>query len=166
MIRNSRVYFEGENKISNTECRRVRPLHHSKFGVRYSIFKGFACSGFTLLEVLVALSLLGIAVVAVIQLFSIDLRSISVSEDYVAGTLAAQSKMREVLSAEDMAEKNWKGVTDDGYQFEVSISRSLKDRTEELQVRMYEITVTVSWTKGFKQRSMTLRTQKLVQKLV
>ena len=113
-----------------------------------------------------ALSLLGIAVVAVIQLFSIDLRSISVSEDYVAGTLAAQSKMREVLSAEDMAEKNWKGVTDDGYQFEVSISRSLKDRTEELQVRMYEITVTVSWTKGFKQRSMTLRTQKLVQKLV
>ena len=152
--------------MSNTECRRVRPLHDSKFGVRYSKFKGSACSGFTLLEVLVALSLLGIAVVAVIQLFSIDLRSISVSEDYVAGTLAAQSKMREVLSAEDMAEKNWKGVTDDGYQFEVSISRSLKDRTEELQVRMYEITVTVSWTKGFKQRSMTLRTQKLVQKLV
>lgn len=157
---------KNEDRLSNFECRRGRPLHGSKFGVRYSIFKVSSCSGFTLLEVLVALSLLGIAVVAVIQLFSIDLRSISLSEDYVAGTLAAQSKMREVLSEDEIAEKTWKGVTDDGYQFEVSISKSLNERTEELQVRMYEITVTVSWTKGFKQRSMTLRTQKLVQKVV
>ncbi len=152
--------------MPNVEGRRVRPLHDSKFGVRYSIFKASSCSGFTLLEVLVALSLLGIAVVAVIQLFSIDLRSISVSEDYVAGSLAAQSKMREVLSKEEIAEKNWKGVTDDGYQFEVSIIKSLTERTEELQVRMYEIAVTVHWSQGVKQRSMTLRTQKMVQKQV
>ncbi len=139
-------------------------IRDSVFEIRHS--RVYFEAGFTLLEVLVALSLLGIAVVAVIQLFSIDLRSISLSEDYVAGTLAAQSKMREVLSEDEIAEKTWKGVTDDGYQFEVSISKSLKDRTEELQVRMYEIAVTVSWTKGFKKRSMTLRTQKLAQKLV
>ncbi len=123
-------------------------------------------AGFTLLEVLVALSLLGIAVVTVIQLFSADLRSISISETYVTGALAAQSKMREVLFEEEIKETAWKGVTDNGFPFEVSISKSLPDRTEELQVRMYEITVTVFWTQGLKKRSMTLRTQKLVQKTV
>lgn len=123
-------------------------------------------AGFTLLEVLVALSLLGIAVVAVMQLFSVDLRSISISEDYVSGVLAAQSKMQEVLSEEEITEKTWKGVMDKNYRFEVSISKSLPERTEELEVRLYDIIVTVSWAQGAKQRSLTLTTQKLVQKKV
>ncbi len=38
-------------------------------------------AGFTLLEVLVALALLGVGVVVVLQLFSANLRSISASED-------------------------------------------------------------------------------------
>lgn len=123
-------------------------------------------AGFTLLEVLVALSLLGIAVVAVMQLFSVDLRSISISEDYVSGVLAAQSKMQEVLSEEEITEKTWQGVMDKNYRFEVSISKSLPERTEELEVRLYDVIVTVSWAQGAKQRSLTLTTQKLVQKKV
>jgi general secretion pathway protein I len=155
-----------EYRISNVECRRKRKLHDSRFGVRNSIFTGFSCSGFTLLEVLVALSLLGIAIISVIQLFSLDLRSISSSEDYVAGVLEAQSKMREVLSEEEMSERSWRGVTENGYQFEVSISKSLPERVEELQVRVFDVGVTVSWMKGARQKSMKLTTQKMVRKQV
>jgi general secretion pathway protein I len=156
--------FEFQN--SKFEWRRKRSLHHSQFAIRNSKFKGSSGSGFTLLEVLVALSLLGIAVISVIQLFSLDLRSISSSEDYVAGVLEAQSKMREVLSEEEMSERSWRGVTENGYQFEVSISKSLPERVEELQVRVFEIGVTVSWMKGARQKSMRLTTQKMVQKQV
>jgi general secretion pathway protein I len=138
----------------------------TQFAIRNSKFKGSSGSGFTLLEVLVALSLLGIAVISVIQLFSLDLRSISSSEDYVAGVLEAQSKMREVLSEEEMSERSWRGVTENGYQFEVSISKSLPERVEELQVRVFEIGVTVSWMKGARQKSMRLTTQKMVRKQV
>ena len=123
-------------------------------------------AGFTLLEVLVALSLLGIAVISVMQLFSANLKSISASEDHVSGALAAQSKMREVLSEEELSERSWNGITDNGYRFEVSILKSLPERVEELQVRMVEITVTVYWSQGTRERSMTLRTQKTVQKQV
>jgi type II secretion system protein I len=154
-----------EYRTSNGECRRERKFQDSTFKIRHLKFEVFS-SGFTLLEVLVALSLLGIAVVAVIQLFSMDLKSISISEEYVAGVLAAQSKMREVLSEEEIAEKAWRGVMDSGNPFEVSIVKTLPERTEELQVGMYEIAVTVYWTQGAKQRSMTLRTQKMVQKQI
>lgn len=123
-------------------------------------------SGFTLLEVLVALSLLGIAIIGIVQLFSINLRSISVSEDFLSGTLAVQAKMREVLSEEELSEKSWNGVTDDGYRFEVSIEESLKDRTENIQVKVLEVTVKVFWARGNKDKSMTLRTLKMVQKQV
>ena len=140
-------------------------IRYSIFDIRYSLFRR-SSSGFTLLEVLVALSLLGIAVISVMQLFSANLKSISVSEDYVSGALAAQSKMREVLSEEELSERSWNGITDNGYRFDVSILKSLPERVEELQVRMVEITVTVYWSQGTKERSMTLRTQKTVQKQV
>lgn len=155
-----------EFRISNVEYRGKRKLHHSPIAIRHSKFEVSSCSGFTLLEVLVALSLLGIAVISVIQLFSLDLRSISSSEDYVAGVLEAQSKMREVLSEEEMSERSWRGVTENGYQFEVSISKSLPERVEELQVRVFEIGVTVSWMKGVRQKFMRLTTQKMVQKQI
>jgi prepilin-type N-terminal cleavage/methylation domain-containing protein len=55
-------------------------------------------AGFTLLEVLVSLSLLGIAVTVIFQLYSANLRSIAGSEDYVAAALEAQSQMREIVT--------------------------------------------------------------------
>ncbi len=85
-------------------------------------------AGFTLLEVLVALALLGIAVTAILQLFSANLKSISASEEYVAGSLEAQSKMREVLDGTEFSEKSWNGITDNGYRFQVSVSDTLKER--------------------------------------
>jgi len=100
------------------------------------------------------------------QLFSLNLKSIARSEDFMTGALTAQSKMREVLSEEEMTEKVLRGVTDNGYPFEVAIVKSLPERTEELQVGLYEIVVTVYWTQGGKAKTVTLRTQKLVPKQV
>jgi general secretion pathway protein I len=54
--------------------------------------------GFTLLEVLVALAIMGLAVVTVIQLFSQGLRLLKLSGDHQRAVLLADQKLREVES--------------------------------------------------------------------
>ena len=52
--------------------------------------------GFTLLEVLVALAILGLAVVTIIQLFSQGLRMLKLSGDHQRAVLLADQKTRDV----------------------------------------------------------------------
>ena len=123
-------------------------------------------AGFTLLEVLVSLAILGIAVTAILQLFSANIRSISLSENYVKGVMEGEAKMREILDGKDFSEKSWNGKTESGYRFEASVANVLADRTDNLQVKMVEISVTVYWTDGGKERSSKLKTLKINEKKV
>ncbi|HXW68938.1 MAG TPA: prepilin-type N-terminal cleavage/methylation domain-containing protein [Dissulfurispiraceae bacterium] len=122
--------------------------------------------GFTLLEILVALALLGIALLVIVQLFSADLRGIAVSDDYVVAVARAESMMRELLDDDKLSEMEWSESADDGYRIHASVKESLKDRTENLQVRLLDIGLTVDWTKGGRDRSVTLSTQKVMNKEV
>jgi prepilin-type N-terminal cleavage/methylation domain-containing protein len=120
--------------------------------------------GFTLLEVLVAIAILGIAITVVIQLFSANLRAISASGDYVSASIKAESKMREILSDENkLIEESFSESTNDGYIIDVSINNVLNERTDNLMVRLLEINLTVHWTRGIKEKSLTLKTMKLVK---
>jgi len=123
-------------------------------------------NGFTLLEVLVALAVLSIALVAVFELFSANLKGIAASDDYVSAVLRAESKMREILDDDKLTEKSWGEATDDGYRMDATVADAATDRTENLQVKLLEITLTVHWTRGTKERSLTLKTMKLVEKQV
>ena len=125
-----------------------------------------SAKGFTLLEVLVAIALLGIAITMVLQLFSADLRAIAASEDYVSAAARAEAKMREVLDNDTLAEGSASEITNDGYRLNVSVASILSERTDTLQVMLMDIFVTVYWTKGTKERSLSLRTMKLVNKQV
>lgn len=122
--------------------------------------------GFTLLEVLVAISILGIAVAVILQLFSANLRALSLSGDYVSASIRAEARMKELLDDEKIAEKTTSETTDDGYRIDVSITEALKERTENLPVKLLEIDMTMSWLKGVKERSLTLKTMKVVKREV
>lgn len=113
-----------------------------------------------------AVALLGIALTVVIQLFSANLRSLGVSEDHVAASVRAEAKLREILDDEDLGEKAWTETTDDGYRIDVSVTEALKDRTETLQVSVFDVKLTVRWKKGEKERLQTLRTLKLMPRKV
>jgi prepilin-type N-terminal cleavage/methylation domain-containing protein len=123
-------------------------------------------TGFTLLEVLVATAILSIAVVVILQLFSANLRAISASGDYVTAATKAEAKMREILDDDNVSEKAYSETTTDGYRMDVSITDTLKERTEKLEVRLLEIDLTVRWTKGVRDRSLTLRSMKVRKKEV
>lgn len=128
--------------------------------------RGHGDRGFTLLEILVAIAILGIAITVVLQLFSANLRAISASGDYVSATTRAEAKMREILADDELSEKSLSEITDDGYRIDVSVNDALKDRTDNLQVRLLEIALTIHWTKGTKERSLTLKTLKVVEKKI
>jgi prepilin-type N-terminal cleavage/methylation domain-containing protein len=145
-------------KVKNTK------LEKSKICNLQSAICNSRRSGFTLLEVLVAVAILGIAVTVVLQLFSADLRSISASEDYVAASTKADVKIRELLADDNLSEMSSSEITEEGDRMDISITDALKDRTENLQVRLLEIDVTIHWTRGTKEKSLTLRTLKVVEK--
>jgi len=122
-------------------------------------------NGFTLLEVIVAIAILGIAISVVLQLFSANLRAISVSGDYVAAATKAEAKMREILSDDRLSEKSFSEATQEGYRIDISITDIMKERTENLQVKLLEVDLTIHWIQGTKQKSMSLRTFKVVEKI-
>jgi general secretion pathway protein I len=122
--------------------------------------------GFTLLEVLVALVLVGITVSVVIQLFSANLGLIARSEDYVGALVKAESKLRDVLEGEGLEVGDSTETTAEGYTMDVKISEALTERTELLPVKLLEIELTVRWQKERRQRSIQLKTLKMVEREV
>jgi type II secretion system protein I len=122
--------------------------------------------GFTLLEILVALAILATAITIVFQLFSASLRNISFSEDYVTAAARAESKMREVLSAEDLTEGFWSETSAEGYQFSITVTRALEQKTDALPVQVLDVDLSVKWQKNSKERTIRLKTLKMTTKKV
>ncbi len=133
---------------------------------RRSRFSFLKCEGFTLLEVLVALAILSVALVAIIQLFSANLRGIAVSEDLAKAVMKAEAAMREVLDDEDIAEKSSSETTPDGYRIDVTITNAEEGRTENLSVKLLQVNLTVHWKDGVKERALTLKTMKAIPKKI
>jgi general secretion pathway protein I len=116
-------------------------------------------SGFTLIEVLVALAILSLAVVASIQGFAQGLRLLRLAGDHQQAMLLADQKMREVVDPKEGREQGTEGVL----QWERT-TRSLE--TPDLapagsapRGRVYEIDVRVSWEA---KRQVEIRTLRMV----
>lgn len=122
--------------------------------------------GFTLLEILVAVAIIGISLTVIIQLFSSNLRAISVSKDYVHAVLKAEERMRELLEEENLSEGHYSEQTEDGYKIDIYISKFGKDKSENLQVDLTQIDLSVSWTAGMKEKRFDLTTYKVIEKTI
>lgn len=159
-------------KIQNSRFSyRLQPSAFSHMGTRYGSRvtdypSRITDHGFTLLEVLVALALLAIAVTVLIQLFSANLRTIHASEDYVNAIIKANSKLREILSDKELSERSWSEATEDGYTVYVNVYKTFKDRTDDLNVELLEIDLTLKWMTGSKEKSIDLKTMKMMPKKI
>ena len=117
------------------------------------------------MEIMVALTVMGFAVVYLVQLFSSNLRMIGTSQDYMAALTQAEAVMREIVESDKIEEKSWKEETDQGFQVEVSVSETLKERTENLPIKLLQIEMIFSWEKALRKKSLTLKTLKVVNKI-
>ncbi len=100
--------------------------------------------GFSLLEVVIALAILGVGVVSLIELFSMSLRTVRKSEDYSKAIILARSALDEAYSASEP--KEIEGTKDLGGGFEARKDIRLVSSEEGFSI--YDITVTISWPSG------------------
>jgi general secretion pathway protein I len=119
-------------------------------------------SGFTLLEVLVALTILAVSVAWLLQLCSSNLRAVGRSAEYMSFLMRADGKLREIAALDQLSEGSWQETASDGMRTDIIITNVLTDKTDSLQVKMLEITVRVYWKRGPKGKTVTLTTTKLV----
>ncbi len=118
--------------------------------------------GFTLIEVVVALAILGLAVVTIIQLFSQGLRLLKLSGDHQRAVLLADQKAREVEPATAGIES--------GQEREFAWERRVEivPVPEELTVvgvaplRVFRVSVQVRWSANRSVEVVTLRTAREV----
>jgi len=120
--------------------------------------------GFTLIEIVIALTVTGLAVAYLVQLFASNLRLIGISQDYTAALTRAESVMREIADSGQIEETSWKDERDPRYHVEVTVSETHGERTEQLPVKLLQIDAVFSWETAMRKRTMTLRTLKLVNR--
>lgn len=97
--------------------------------------------GFTLLEVMVAMAILGIAIVFIFQLFSITLRSAKKAEDYTKALFHARALLDEAYALQEFSEGTDTVEFEDGFKGTKTIT--LAESTETTEV--YEIKIQVTW---------------------
>jgi type II secretory pathway pseudopilin PulG len=92
---------------------------------------------------MVALAILGVALVAVFQLFSMTLRTARKADDYTKAVFYARSLLDEAYSLPDV-EKNTTAVSFEG-DFKGKRTVDIEATSEDERVKTYRITVTVTW---------------------
>jgi general secretion pathway protein I len=123
--------------------------------------RGNRTRGFTLLEVLVAFTILAVGLVALLRAFSSGLRGLDAAETASIAVQHARSKMAEVGSVIPLEPGAEEGAFDDGFRWRVAIEpHELGDgaAAEALPLLPYEVEVTVTGSRG---GAVTLRSLRL-----
>jgi prepilin-type N-terminal cleavage/methylation domain-containing protein len=115
-------------------------------------------AGFSLLEVLIALAILGTAVVATIQGVSQGLRLLKVSGDQQQATAVADQKAREVVSLVEGVDSGSEGRFSWQRAMRVVETPELSPADSAPKWRVFEIAVAVTWDDQRRVEVTTLRT--------
>ena len=117
-------------------------------------------AGFTLIEVLVALAILSIAVVAPIQSFAQGLRLLKLAGDHQHAMLLADQKVREVVDPKEGREQGTEGLLSWERTTRLLETPDLKPADGGTdRGRVYEIDVRVAWEE---KRQIEIRTLRMV----
>ena len=138
------------------------------------MFLSSAQKGFTLLEILLAISLLGGALTVIMQQFSAGLRIANTSKTYTTAVTYAKQKLEEFQLQQEIEEAEESGSFDDGYSWRITIvpyedyledeGGDDEDLFEHLPLEMYRLDSVVSWMEGNRVKSVLIYTLKTVKK--
>jgi general secretion pathway protein I len=121
--------------------------------------------GFTLIETLVAISILAISLVVLMQLFSGGLKSSRLSDEYTRSIFHAREKMDEILLAGELTEGVIGGEFDDGFKWRAeALQLDIKEAKDvRLPFRAFNIKVAVTWDAGGRERVFSISAIKLAR---
>jgi general secretion pathway protein I len=120
-------------------------------------------SGFTLLETLVALSVLAISLGVIYQVFSSALQGSALADDYAQASMYADSHLAEIGQSVDAKTGVTEGSYSKRYRWKLEVKpldvASSKPVIET--VKRYQVVLNVYWQTGNKQRSIRAMTFRL-----
>ena len=131
--------------------------------------RGTVGGGFTLIEVVVSLAILGIALAVIIELFSGGLRLARTSKEYTKAVNYARTKMEEIESQQDIEEGTEEGEFDDTFHWRVGMKKTNILPPEKFPdfkppVELFQIKVDVLWKSGSKERSTSIESYRTVKR--
>lgn len=115
--------------------------------------------GFSLLEVLVAFSILAISLGTLLTFYSNGLHNVSIAREYSRAVIMAESKLAELEAQATISVGTGEGVFDDRYRWRAEISTYPTDTISTDAggiTQTYKLTVTVSWDDIPNPRSVVL----------
>ena len=122
--------------------------------------------GFSLLEILVAFSILAVSLGIVLKIFSSGLNTASVAEEYTMATQIAETLMAKTGVEEPLEELELSGIEAEKYDWRVSVTAMPDMDTEEQStVELMSVQVVVKWDEDdINGRTVELNTVKTRQK--
>jgi len=124
--------------------------------------------GFSLLEILVAFTIMAISVTVLLQIFGKNTQIAFHSESYTQATSLAESLLDTVGREEKLPESGNNGVFNDKYHWDVSVTEYLPQEEDIdfdlMSFQLYKVVVKVAWGQDKRQRSVVLNTLRIAQK--
>jgi len=117
-------------------------------------------AGFSLIEVLVALTILAISLGVIFEIFSGGLRRVNDDSQDFKAMLQAEALMNDIGHNLPLRVGAQQGTTDLGYQWQIDIEPYDPDMgevdVESPLGELYDISITVRWQTGLRERQVTL----------
>jgi len=125
--------------------------------------------GFTLIEVVVALAILGVGLMVIIELFSGGLRLARASMEYTKAVNYARTKMEEMTVKPVVVEGTEEGESDDKtFRWQVGVKKvdllSIdKSMDYKPPIELYQVKIDVFWKSGTKEKSTSVESLKAIK---
>ncbi|OGQ82602.1 MAG: hypothetical protein A3F90_13940 [Deltaproteobacteria bacterium RIFCSPLOWO2_12_FULL_60_19] len=131
-------------------------IQNSKFKIQ---------NGFTLLEVVVAMAIVGLGVVALLEIFSLGLRLETRSSARTEAAVYMRQVMDEVLARRALSEGSEGGPIGRNHRWQVEV-RSLRDETQLAQSNwdLNEVTLTMRYADGRSEKQLEMKTLRILKK--
>lgn len=116
--------------------------------------------GFTLIEVLVALAIAGLGLMAAFEATGTGLNSVQVAAQTVAGVRHAQAHLADVGIEVPLTPGEVRGSEGDGYRWRIrvtSVDRYAGETKDAPGRALYSVESVVTWTVAGRERSVSLR---------
>ncbi|MEA3278178.1 MAG: prepilin-type N-terminal cleavage/methylation domain-containing protein [Pseudomonadota bacterium] len=153
--------YSGFRRPPPTPCCRRASRARTRF-VSHRASQG----GFSLLEVVVAFSILALTLGLLLQIFSRALNTTALSGTYSRAATLAEAELNAVGIDYPLEAGSHSGESEDGFEWEVFVDPyDLGDLGLEVPVAPYSVTAVVSWPDSGGRRQITLTTLRLGEQL-
>jgi general secretion pathway protein I len=124
--------------------------------------------GFTLLEVLVAVAILGVGLTIIIELFSGGLRLGRTSEEYTRAVNYARLKMEEMAVKPTIKEGSEEGEFDETFRWQVEVKKvnllPVENKPDfKPPAQFFQVQISVIWKSGSKERSTRIESYRTIK---